>query len=153
MICAQHTRRAAPRRKVVPLGVSVFKGCERMPVRTASRFSWSLTAQLRSSCLGVIDLQPVQAVDCRSLSTVYGSTAVLPFQCCSSPQATTPHSQHQRRAPASIHPTYHRVAPRRSLIGTRTHHPSHLTALNCRRRYAFSDPAQHFGASSSPKDY
>ena len=53
-------------------------------MRSASRFSWSLTAQLRSSCLGVIDLQPVQAVDCRSLSTVYGSTAVLPFQYCSS---------------------------------------------------------------------
>ena len=30
-----------------------------MHVRSASRFSWSLTAQLRSSCLGVVDLQPV----------------------------------------------------------------------------------------------
>jgi hypothetical protein len=61
--------------KVVPLGVSVFKGCEKMLVRSASRFSWSLTAQLRSSCLGVIDLQPVQAVDYRSLSIVYDKTA------------------------------------------------------------------------------
>ena len=70
--------RGAQRRevKVVPLGVSVFKGCEKMPVRSASRFSWSLTAQLRSSFFGVTDLQPVQVVDCRSLSTVYDRTAV-----------------------------------------------------------------------------
>ena len=53
-------------------------------MRSASCFSWSLTAQLRSSCLGVVDLQPVQAVDCRSQSTVYGSTAVLPVQYCTS---------------------------------------------------------------------
>ena len=69
--------RGAQRRevKVVPLGVSVFTGCEKMPVRSAIHFRWPLTAQLRSSCLGVIDLQPVQAVDCRSRSTVYGSPA------------------------------------------------------------------------------
>ena len=35
MICAQHTRRATPRRAA------------RMPVRSAIRFSWPLTAQLR----------------------------------------------------------------------------------------------------------
>ena len=69
--------RGAQRRevKVVPLGVSVFTGCEKMPVHSAIHFRWPLTAQLRSSCLGVIDLQPVQAVDCRSRSTVYGSPA------------------------------------------------------------------------------
>ena len=69
--------RGAQRRevKVVPSGVSVFTDCEKMPVHSAIHFRWPLTAQLRSSCLGVIDLQPMQAVDCRSRSTVYGSPA------------------------------------------------------------------------------
>ena len=135
MICAQHTRRAAPRSTGRSVRRISLHGLREMPARSASRFSWPLTAQLRSSCLGVVDLQPVQAVDCRSLSTVYGSTAVLPIQYCTSRQVTTPLSQHQRRSPARIHPTrtpttFCGAAPRRSLICTLDPPPlPHLTVL------------------------
>ena len=100
--------RSAQRRevKVVPLGVSVFTGCEKMPVRSAIHFRWPLTAQLRSRGLGVFDIQLCEG-EAAGLVTL--STAVLlvcPFSIAPPPQATPPHSLHPRKAHyPHIHPS------------------------------------------------